>query len=58
MGMLAGTGGRELTLTDINDTQSQVCLEGRQSYSTPRNNGQELYSYKSEKDKANELQQK
>lgn len=56
MGMLAGTGGRELILMDINDTQSQVCLEwGDSLILRLENNGQELYSYKSEKDKANEL---
>ena len=56
MGMLVGTGGRVLTLTDINDKQSKVCLEWSDSLVLRlEKNGQELYSYKSEKDKANEL---
>ena len=56
MGMLAGTGGRVLTLTDINNKQSQVCLEwGDSLILRLEKNGQELYSYQTEKDKANEL---
>ena len=56
MGMLSGTGGRVLTLTDINDKQSKVCLEWSSSLILRlEKNGQELYSYKSEKDKANDL---
>ena len=42
--------------TDINDKQSQICLEwGDSLILRLEKNGQELYSYKSEKDKANEL---
>ena len=56
MGMLAGTGGRVLALTDINDKQSKVCLEwGASLILRLEKNGQELYSYQSEKDKVNEL---
>lgn len=56
MGMIAGTGRQVVVLTDINDKQKKIFLEwGESLVLRLQENGQELYSCKSEKGKANEL---
>ena len=56
MGMIAGTGKRVVVLTDINDKQKKILLEWGESLVVRlQENGQELYSCKSEKRKANGL---
>ena len=56
MGMIAGTGRQVVVLTDINDKQKKIFLEwGESLVLRLQENGQELYSCKSEKGEANEL---